>query len=413
MSRPLLPEVAPGRVVGVDVARALALVGMMATHMLPGLVGTEVPWAQQVAGGRASALFAVLAGVSVALVSGRTRPVRGRARYAVSARLVVRSLLIGALGLTLGLVPTGIAVILAYYAVLFLLGLPFLGLRAPALALLAGCWVVTGPVLSQLLRPRLPEHVVGSPTPESLGAPLNLLNELLFVGYYPAAVWLAHLLAGMAIGRTDLLRRGADVVLLVGGVALALAATVLSRVLLSRDDAWAALAATYPDPAVAEDPALLAATLMGGLHGTTPTDSWWWLATVAPHSGSPLDLAQTIGSALAVLGLCLLATRAAPEVWAAVFGAGAMTLSLYSLHVVLMGQGWWPDLESPGSYDDQVLLVLATGAVFALIPLRGPLETVVAVLSRAAAARWTDDRTDAGPDAGRGPAPADGRPLRR
>ena len=390
MSQPLLPEVAPGRVVGVDVARSLALVGMMATHMLPGLVGTHVPWAQQVAGGRASALFAVLAGVSVALVSGRTRPVRGRGRYAVSARLVVRSLLVGALGLTLGLVPTGIAVILAFYAVLFLLGLPFLGLRAPALALLAGCWVVAGPVLSHLLRPHLPAHVVGSPTPESLASPLQLLNELLVVGYYPAGVWLAYLLAGMAIGRTDLLRKGAAVVLFAGGAGLAAVATVLSRVLLAREDASSALAATYPDAAVCDDAALLAATLTHGLHGTTPTGSWWWLATVAPHSGTPFDLAQTIGSAMAVVGLCLLVARAQPRVWAAAFGAGAMTLSLYTLHVLVMGRGWWPDLESPSNYDDQVLLVLAVGAVFALIPLRGPLETVVGVISRAAATPWTD-----------------------
>jgi hypothetical protein len=390
MTPRLLPEVVQGRVVGVDVARALALVGMMATHMLPGLEGTHVPWAQQVAGGRASALFAVLAGVSVALVSGRTQPVRGRSRYAVSVRLVVRSVLIGVLGLVLGLVPTGIAVILAYYAVLFLLGLPFLGLRARTLALLAGLWAVAAPVGSMLLRPHLPEHVAGSPEPDSLVAPLGLLNELVLVGYYPAGVWLAYLLAGMAIGRTDLFRRGVDLAFLAGGVLLAVGATVVSRTLLARDDAWDALAATYPDPRVADDPALLAATLTHGLHGTTPTGSWWWLATVAPHSGSPLDLAQTIGSALAVIGLCLLAARWQPRAWAAVFGAGAMTLTLYTLHVVIMGQGWWPDLEAPSNYDDQVLVVLGTGAVFALVPLRGPLEAIVGAVSRVAASPWTD-----------------------
>jgi hypothetical protein len=347
-----------------------------------------VPWAQQVAGGRASATFAVLAGVSVALVSGRTQPVHRRARCAVSVRLVVRSVVIGALGLCLGLVPTGIAVILAYYAVLFLLGLPFLGLRATTLAILAAVWAFAGPALSMVLRPHLPEHVAGSPSPVSLAAPLDLLNELLFVGYYPAAVWLAYLLAGMAIGRTDLRRKGVDLALLGAGGGLAVAATLLSRVLLSRADAWAALAATYPDPSVAADPVLLHATLTHGLYGTTPTGSWWWLATVAPHSGSPLDLLQTIGSAMAVVGLCLLVTRMQPRVWAAAFGAGAMTLSLYTLHVMIMGQGWWPDLESPSSYDDQVLVVLATGAVFALVPLRGPLESLVAVLSRVAATRW-------------------------
>jgi hypothetical protein len=67
-----------------------------------------------------------------------------------------------------------------------------------------------------------------------------------------------------------------------------------------------------------------------------------------------------------------------------------MTLSLYTLHVLIMGRGWWPDLETPNHYDDQVLIVLGIGAVLALIPLRGPLETVVAVVSRTAARRLGD-----------------------
>ena len=396
MSGPVLPPVAPGRIVGVDVARALALVGMMATHLLPGLEGTHVPWPQQLAGGRASALFAVLAGVSVALVSGRVTPLRGRARYAASVRLAVRAVLIGALGLLLGLVPSGIAVILAYYAVLFLLALPFLGLSARSLATLAVAWAVVVPAVSLLLRPHLPEHVAGSPTPGSLLEPHLLLNELVLVGYYPAAVWLAYLLAGMAMGRIDLRRKQVGAQLLAGGVALALVATVVSRVLLARPDAAAALASTYPDRSVASDPVALHAALTHGLHGTTPTGSWWWLATVAPHSGTPLDLVATIGSAMAVLGLCLLLSRLQPRLWAAAFGAGAMTLTLYSLHVVLMGRGWWPALETPDHYDDQVLVVLGIGAVLALVPLRGPLETLVAIVSRAAAAPWTEGGSERG-----------------
>jgi uncharacterized membrane protein len=389
MPAPVIPTVDPHRVVGVDLARALALVGMMATHILPGRLGNDVPLAQQLAGGRAAALFAVLAGVSVALVSGRTRPLRGRERYAVSRRLLVRALLIGALGLLLGAVPTVIAVILAYYGVLFALALPFLGLRARTLAVLAAIWAALAPVGSHLLRPHLPPHTVGSPTPGDLAHPVELANQLLFVGYYPAAVWLAYLLAGMAVGRLDLRRREVEVRLLVGGLGLAATAYLASRLLLARPGARTALATTYPDaqrpdPSLIEDPAALDALLTHGLHGTTPTGSWWWLATVSPHSGTPLDLAQTTGSALAVLGACLLLTRHGRDVWAVVCGAGAMTLSLYSLHVLLMARGVWPDWESPAHYDDQVLVVAAVGAFFALVPLRGPLETVVSVVSRGA-----------------------------
>ncbi|GAB3069528.1 heparan-alpha-glucosaminide N-acetyltransferase domain-containing protein [Pedococcus soli] len=390
MSEPVLPDVAPGRVVGVDVARALALAGMMATHLLPGRIGNDVPWAQQVAGGRASALFAVLAGVSVALASGRTEPLRGRERGAASVRLAVRALLIGALGLALGAVPTVIAVILASYAVLFLLGLPFLGLGPRSLAAWAVAWVVLAPAGAHLLRPLLPPHEVGSPEPEDLLRPGHLLSELLLTGYYPAAVWVAYLLAGMALGRLPLARPVVAARVLAVGVVLAVAATASSRLLLGQPGARAALAATYPDtvtpdPSLATDPGALDALLTHGLGGTTPTGSWWWLAVVAPHSGAPLDLAQTIGTAMAVTGLCVLATRIHPRVWAAVFGAGAMTLSLYTLHVLMMAQGWWPDWESPDHYGDQVLVVGVVGAFFALVPLRGPLETVVSVTSRRAA----------------------------
>jgi hypothetical protein len=209
----------------------------------------------------------------------------------------------------------------------------------------------------------------------------------LLTGYYPAAVWLAYLLAGMALGRLDLRRASTAARVAVLGVALAVAATVVSRVLLARPGARASLAVTYPDAAV-PDPTLrtdrhaLDALLAHGLSGTTPTGSWWWLATVAPHSGTTLDLVQTTGSAMAVVGVCALLARRRPRVWAAVFGAGAMTLSLYTLHVLLMARGRWPDWEAPSHFDDQVLVVATVGAFFALVPLRGPLETVVAVLSR-------------------------------
>lgn len=381
------PEVDPRRVVGVDVARAIALVGMMATHILPNRIGDHVPLVQQLAGGRASALFAVLAGVSVALVSGRTTPVRGRDRYAASLRLVTRAVLVAALGLALGALPTVVAVILTYYGVLFVLGLPFVGLGARALAGWAVGWALLSPVVSQLLRPHLPPHTVGSPTPSDLGHPLELANQLLFAGYYPAAVWVAYLLAGMAVGRLDLARRRVARWLAWGGLGLAVAATVLSRILLSQNGAREVLARTYPDsqtpdPTLVSDPDALGALLTHGLHGTTPTGSWWWLATVAPHSGTPLDLAQTIGSALAVLGACLLLSRRMPEVWAALFGAGSMTLSLYSLHLLMMAQGHWPDWEDPRHYGDQVLVVLGVGAFFALVPLRGPLEALVSTASR-------------------------------
>ena len=120
---------------------------MIATHTLMApFPGEDRPVWHWLASGRASALFAVLAGVSLALMSGGTRPVRGRERLATTTGLVVRALLIAALGLALGDLGSGLAVILTYYGVLFLLGLPFLGPALAALFVLAGVWLVLAPV---------------------------------------------------------------------------------------------------------------------------------------------------------------------------------------------------------------------------------------------------------------------------
>ena len=358
-----------GRLVGLDVARALALLGMVATHVLvPRTPEGDLTWTQWLAGGRASALFAVLAGVSLALMSGRTTPVRGRERWAVTGGLAARAMLIAVLGLALGELDTRIAVILTYYGVLFLLGLPFLGLRAPSLAVLSVLWLVVAPLASHWLRGSLPGARHESPSFEQLDQPLLLGEELLLTGFYPALVWLVYLLAGMAVGRSNLARRSVQAGLLLGGLAVAVAATWLSgRLIEGRFDAETLQWAEH------------------GFPGTTPPGRLDWLLLVAPHSGTPFDLAQTTGSALALIGGCLLvAGLLSPSsvrglaVW---FGAGTMTLTLYSLHV-LMRTGWvWPP-EQPWSMTYHVVVLGGVGAVFVLLHRRGPLEVLVGLPMR-------------------------------
>ncbi|MFD1531718.1 heparan-alpha-glucosaminide N-acetyltransferase domain-containing protein [Pseudonocardia aurantiaca] len=75
------------RVVGVDVARGLALIGMMATHVFATLDDNDNPTvATVVASGRAAATFVLVAGVSLAFLSGRRTAVRGRDRGVGRAR---------------------------------------------------------------------------------------------------------------------------------------------------------------------------------------------------------------------------------------------------------------------------------------------------------------------------------------
>jgi uncharacterized membrane protein len=367
------------RIVGVDVARCLALLGMMATHILPGVVDGEVPLAHQVAAGRSSALFAVLAGVSLVLVTGSRTPVRGTAWRAAYAALATRAGVIGLVGLLLGEVRSGIAVILAYYAVFFLLAGPFLALRSRWVLLTAVLWAAAGPGLSFLLRRELPAPTYGVPSMASLFQPVELVRDLLVTGYYPALTWLPYLLLGIVVGRLDLGSLRARLGLVVGGAAAVLTSVVAADLLTADADVRASLIRTFRGPGWEGD---LATTLAHGLYGTVPTGTPWWLAVRAPHTGTTPDLLMTAGSACLLLAACLVLADLAPGVCRVLFGAGGMTLTLYSLHVVSRAEGLW-DADGWPTYLGQAAVVLVIEALYALGGRRGPLEVVVGDTARA------------------------------
>ena len=371
-----------GRVVGVDVARCVALLGMMAVHVLPSEVDGRVTAVHQLAAGRASALFAVLAGVSLVLVTGSRRPVRGGAWRAAYAGIAARAAVIGAIGLLLGEVDSGIAVILAFYAVFFLLAGPFLVLRSRWVLLVAAGWALAGPVLSFVLRQALPDPTYGVPGVASLFDPVGLVRDLLVTGYYPALTWVPYLLLGIVVGRLDLNGGRVRLQLVVGGAAAVLLSVVVADGLTARATVRRALVRTAEEPGWQGN---LVQTLEHGLYGTVPTGSPWWLAVRAPHSGTTPDLLMTAGSACAVLAACLVLGGLAPRACRVVLGAGAMTLTLYSVHVVSRAEGWW-DADDWSTYLGQVAAVLAIGAVYALAHRRGPLEVLVGEAARAARA---------------------------
>ena len=106
--------------------------------------------------------------------------------------------------------------------------------------------------------------------------------------------------------------------------------------------------------------------------------SWSYLALASPHAHTQLDLVHSTGSAMAVLGASLLLTRiaTADRLLRPVRLAGAMTLTLYSAHILVLATGLFED-------DDLLLyLVLVVGSmVFATLWRRwraqGPLEELV------------------------------------
>ncbi len=374
-SAPPDPAVAPApdrrRIVGVDVARAFALIGMMSVHVLPLTApGGGPSTVDVIASGRAAALFAVCAGVGIALATEGSRGLGGGRQYlGAAAGLVTRAALIGVLGMLLVDLSAPVAVILLYYALLFVVAIPLLRLPVPVLAALAVVWCVLAPALSHAVRgaASLPPGTGDQPGLDALAEPADLLITLLITGYYPVLPWITYLLAGLAIGRLDLRRVRTAAGLLVGGVGVTVGSWLLSAYLLGPLEGAQRLGV---------HPSLLDKTRFG----TTPPDSWWWLAVPAAHSSTPIDLAHTTGTAIAVLGASLLLARALPPL-AWVLGAiGSIPLTLYTAHVVALAIH--PD-------DDLDLLVwhlVAATVLAVLIKLtgrRGPLEGVVGAASRA------------------------------
>ena len=364
----MLPRPA-SRIAGVDVARGVALLGMVAVHVLPLEDGDGSPsLVEHVASGRAAALFAVLAGVGLALAFGR-RPSLPRAGAAV----LVRAALIGGLGLLLGLLDSGLAVILAYYALFFVLVVPWLRAGLRTLVASAAVVAVGMPFVSLAVRDELPERDTASPTPGDLLEPAQLLSELLLTGYYPAAVWAAYLLAGLAVGRLALGSRRTAIGLTCVGAGLAAGATGLSALLLGP---LGGLAELRPVARVPEGETL-EQVVHASRFGNVPTDSAWWLATDAAHSSTPLDVLATTGSSLVVLGLALLLST---RLLAPLAAVGSMPLTLYTAHVV------WVAQTDPGDperyYVAQVAVALVAATLWRRYVGRGPLEAAVAAAVR-------------------------------
>ncbi|TDQ48818.1 heparan-alpha-glucosaminide N-acetyltransferase domain-containing protein [Actinorugispora endophytica] len=376
----------PGRLVGVDVARSIAVFGMFTVHLGVGSIGLlDGPAAEafhELARGRSSALFAFLAGVSLALLSGGAHPSSDASRRRVGVKIAVRAMALTLLGMFLDLLGAPIAIILVYYAGYFLLALPLLRLGAGALAGIAAAIALLGPQLSFLIR-----SLIGDP-----GAPaasIDGLGDFFLSGYYPACTFMAFVVAGMAVGRLDL--RSAPARAGLAGTGLVLAALgyggswLLMHPLGGVDRLTRTLAAQYygtaAETAPAEDLLLLGDLTLeeiASLHGTVPTDSPFWLLVASPHSGTTFEIAGAVGTALVVLAACLFLADLLHRGVFPLAAAGSMVLTVYVGHVVVIAMLGGSSYDfSPFRLELFVLGALLFATLWKLLLGRGPLERLL------------------------------------
>ena len=275
----------PSRIVGVDIARGLAILGMFIAHTMPNPSDTEL-----LVDGRSSILFATLAGVSLGLLSGQDRPPPRGSRSGIYRVVLIRALFVFLLGVVLTSLGSEIAIILDYYAIMFVLVSPLLFLPRLVLGAVLVVVAFAAPALASVVAD-------AAGTTDSI---VDGAREYLLTGYYPALVWVPFLVAGLIAARSGLTRPVTQVVLIVAGCTSAVLGYEVAR--LSPDVAAAA------------------------------------------HSGSTAEIFGSGGVAVAILGVALLLTSSAPAlvrrivttVLSPVAAAGSMALSVYTAQILVL-----------------------------------------------------------------------------
>jgi uncharacterized membrane protein YeiB len=344
------------RIIGYDVARALAVFGMVLVNfkVVMGAAGSGPVWLDGLMSlleGRAAAVFVVLAGVGITLMTNKGRQFGSLDRQRSDrTTLLKRALFLFVVGLAY--IPIWPADILHFYGVY---------LAIAAFVFTASdrrLW--TGAVFSTLMFVvllMLFDYEAGWnwETLEYSGfwTPAGMLRHLFFNGFHPVFPWLSFLLIGMWLGRQNVREPATRCRILGISLVVALLTEAVSLVLTTR----------------------FFSGDLGALFDTVP---------IPPM---PLYIVAGASTAIVVILLCLEATQRNPEArWATpLVHTGQLALTLYVAHV-LIGMGF---LETIGRLEQQNLVFAVTsGLIFCVLSVlfahfwrlrykRGPLEWVM------------------------------------
>jgi uncharacterized membrane protein YeiB len=212
------PATSRARLVGPDVTRAVALVGVVVMNYHGYLNGSDAaaqrgdpfftrlfdPW-HGVLSTRFAATFVLVAGVGVSLLTERSRRSGDRTAIGVDRwKLVRRGVLLYAFGFVLDWIWPG--TILVYYGAFFVAAAALFTLRTRWLVVVGTVAALTAAGVQWWAAVRQADgHSVDwLLAPDTLGArsPRGLLFDTFLDGTHPLLPWLAFLCAGMVLGRS-------------------------------------------------------------------------------------------------------------------------------------------------------------------------------------------------------------------
>ncbi|MGB0959457.1 MAG: DUF418 domain-containing protein [Halocynthiibacter sp.] len=283
------------RLIGLDIARFLAFVGMVLVNFRIASEATETGWSTPITNaleGRAAALFVVLAGVGFGLAYQR-----GRLPWHLTLK---RAAFLFGLGMINMLIFD--ADILHFYGLYFIVAACFAPLSDRALiwggvtiTLLAGLAILIGPF----------ERAWDFDTYHYADFwTLNgFLRHSFYNGWHPVFPWVSFMLFGMWIARLDLTKASVQNQLLFGGMGVTLLTLLISRGMIALDPEFEEILSLSPVPAL---PLYMlagcgsAAFMIGGLLRLSP---WLERRTLAKISAKAGQQTLTLYVAHILIGL--------------------------------------------------------------------------------------------------------------
>ncbi|EON72542.1 hypothetical protein H131_10393 [Lysinibacillus sphaericus OT4b.31] len=240
------------RIEGLDFARALAMFGMLVVNfgVITGAEGNGPTWligVQSLFQGRASAIFVILAGIGIALMTAKARATESPSLIQQNRKtLWKRSLFLFVLGMVLYAVGWS-GDILHYYGVYMLIASFFIVSSNKTILLLTSVLLVTAQTFQVIFN-----YMAGWNPQQFLLEYLDFwtlegfLRNLFFNGYHPVLPWICFFFIGLVLGRFDLTKDTIRKKLLIAGLAITVVTEVMSKVLmnvttksvLDADSAW-------------------------------------------------------------------------------------------------------------------------------------------------------------------------------
>lgn len=340
------------RIIGYDLARALAIFGMVIVNYKVVMNASKngpdwLIWLAGLFDGRAAATFVILAGIGIAMLSKKGIVTQDRERIHRDRKtLFKRAIFLFIVGLLY--TPLWPADILHFYGVYIVIAA--LLLTASDRQLWAG---VIGLNIAFLLLILIFDYETGwnfsTLTYVDFWTAKGMLRHLFFNGFHPVIPWLAFLLIGMWLGRQDVENRQIRRRILWIATLTAVIAETLSYILLK---------------------------IFSGNIGI--------FFSTEPMPPMPFYIAAGAGTAIVIIMLCLEYTLQYPHtsIVMPLVSTGQLALTLYVAHVVI-GMGF---IETIGRLENQTLqFAIASASIFFILSVifshywhkqfqRGPLE---------------------------------------